>query len=539
MISYQYLLSVFQGTLLQYQLPFNQFSLNYHLIFSDTPNSAPLSSESIVLCTAEAFRQYLEFALPPKVCFCVSDSENVISTLYIPQNCCYIAVRDSYSELCTRFISIYQEYTRYRYLLNLKLTDSRQVRSYLQKLSSETGIAFSLYNQNGELLPMFSSSEPDVPAQSADSLPASSQYKMPKKLPSHLFQRVRQPLKFPDKPGSFYLECQKLGEENFFLYAVTSDEFHCDITWVSRKALSAILHSLSDFHTLLYTEEETKAGEFISDIMNQKSMDLLEDYTRFRSLVHYDSKYTTIFYIRFTNSDTAPSRIFFLDELHKLIPEALIGPWNDDIIAFIPNPDRQSRLDQYEEGLQKLLERYQAYAGSSLWTKWRFRTSILLAESNAKFGQILGLEPSRHLFFSNEYSFYHLIDLAADSFQRIHHSKDLTYLMHPCILHINRYDIEHDTNLLEVLYHYLINGCRVGDTSISLNMHRNTVQGKLNKLNEIIHEDFTKNGIIQCRILISCMVFFYQDRYLKEPFSNPQSMLSSFHQLDIPEYEKE
>ena len=92
---------------------------------------------------------------------------------------------------------------------------------------------------------------------------------------------------------------------------------------------------------------------------------------------------------------------------------------------------------------------------------------------------------------------------------------------------------------MEVLYHYLINGCRVGDTSISLNMHRNTVQGKLNKLNEIIHEDFTKNGIIQCRILISCMVFFYQDRYLKEPFSNPQSMLSSFHQLDIPEYEKE
>ena len=113
MISYQYLLSVFQDTLLQYQLPFNQFSLNYHLIFSDTPNSAPLSSESIVLCTAGAFRQYLELALPPKVCFCVSDSQNVISTLYVPQNCCYIAVRDSYSELCTRFISIYQEYTRY------------------------------------------------------------------------------------------------------------------------------------------------------------------------------------------------------------------------------------------------------------------------------------------------------------------------------------------------------------------------------------------------------------------------------------------
>ena len=525
MISYQHTLSVFQDTLIASQLSFNQFELDYHLIFSSNTANSILSSESIVLCSTQAFSQYLQTDnLPPKVCFLVSGTDQALPEK-IPQNCSYIAVKDNFSELCNRFLSVYQEYARCYHLLERPLTDIRQIREYLQALSAETKIQFFLYNSTGNMLSLSDQSD------SAENSSSDATMKF-QKLSAHLRNQTQQLLNLPEEQSFAYLECQTLNDQKFYLYAVSPTSFHHDISWIAEHALASILQSFSKFHNILYTKEEKEAGSFISDIMNQNCTNLSEDYTRFCSLAHFKSLHTTVFYIQFSDPEAVSSRIFFLNELHQLIPDALIGPWKQDLVVFVPNPDRKSRLDIYDPGLQELLTRYHAYAGSSLWTKWRFRTSILLAASNAKFGHFLGLEPGRRIFYSNEYSFYNLIDLASNSYYQIHHSKDLTYLMHPCVLHVNRYDIVHDTNLLEVLYHYLLNGCRVNDTAASLNMHRNTVQGKLNKLTEIIHEDFTRNGLIQCRILISCMLFFYQDRYLKEPFSNPQSMSSSFHQLE-------
>ena len=545
MISYQHLLSLFSDTLIASQIAFNQFELDYHLIFSDSTANHTLSSESIILCSVKAFSQYLQSeTLPFKVCFLVSASTQPLPEK-IPYNCSYIAVKDSFSDLCSRFISVYQEYARCYRLLEQPLMDSRQIHEYLQAIAAETRARLFLYNTSGDILSL--SDEPDAvdtkgiisstSAKCLGSHTAAGNFSSDpaakfRKLPVSLRSQTEQILELPNIQSFAYLECQTLETQKFYLYVISSTAFHHDIAWIAGQALASILQSFSEFHTILYTEEETRTGAFIADIMNQKCADFQEDYSLFRNLAHYDSCYTTIFYIQFSDPEPASSRIFFLNELRQLIPEAVIGPWKQDLVVFVPNPDRHSRLEVYDQGLQDLLTRYQAYAGCSLWTKWRFRTSILLAASNAKFGQFLGLEPSRRIFYNNEYSFYNLIDLAADSYYQVHHSKDLTYLLHPCVLHVNRYDIAHDTNLLEVLYHYLLNGCRVNDTAVSLNMHRNTVQGKLNKLTEIIHEDFTRNGLIQCRILISCMIFFYQDRYLKVPFSLPQSMSSSFHQLE-------
>ncbi|WP_215700111.1 helix-turn-helix domain-containing protein [Clostridium sp. MCC353] len=519
MITFHHIIAKLKDAVVSYQLPFNQFSLSNRLIFLDEDLSTPLVSDSFIFCSTETFNRCMDLKLPPRICFFVSGTRQELP-VHIPHTCNYIAVSLSFPVLCTRVMEIYQNYSSCRDKLSRLLPNRQCIETYLKDLSLSLNSACYLYNDEYQLL-LYAHSGGRDDVVNTDFIVSALEKK-----PFCVTQD-------PTYGCYSYLEQQTFHNRTFYLHFVCHSDFSdYDISWIAAEALSHILTSISDYNIPLYTTKELAAQRFLNEIMDGSLSNWNEVGARYTSLTPYPVMFTTVVYILMPEAAEAMSHVFFLSELNRLFPDFVTGPYENDLIMLAPNSDKYSRLDLHNQEFNRLLERYSAFAGCSLWTKFRLRTSVILARSNAFFGMTLHLEGSSRIFYHNEYALYHLIDLAADSFREVHQSRDLTYLLHPCILKINGYDLSHNTNLLEVLYCYLLNGCSINDTAAHLNVHRNTIQGKILKLNDLVNEDFTKNGLIQCRLLMSCMIFFYQDRYLKEPFSRPQSMQYSFKNLD-------
>lgn len=126
--------------------------------------------------------------------------------------------------------------------------------------------------------------------------------------------------------------------------------------------------------------------------------------------------------------------------------------------------------------------------------------------------------PQQKILLLEEYQLFILIDNSVKEFIRKNGHSDICYLAHPAVIHIARYDELHHSNLLEVLYQYLIYGGNIQKTADFLYMHRNTVLNKLKKIQKLIQLDLS-DGLLCQRLLLSCQLVEYQGKVLKQPLN--------------------
>lgn len=518
MATFHHIITCLGKHVIRYQLPFNQFSVPSKLLFLDSELSVEPKADSFLFCDTETFQIYIQNPLPAKSCFFVAVHNEELPE-NIPYTCNYIACRLSYPALCTTVIRIYQGYESAGKQLSKTLRDHHSIKNYFNMLASMTASNCALYDEKYKMLLSSDDNEvllAEISLPGADQLQRSAGFFFLQEYGYHLF--IRQ---------------QAFHGRTFYLVFLSHQPFAApDIQWLSKEALQHILTSMADYDIPFYASKEQAVSLFISDIMEQRVQNWNEIMERYLSLAVTYSLFTTFVYILMPDSATAMTHVFFLSELSQLFPEYISGAYGNDFVMMYPNSEKTPLPYLNNAKFNWLLEKYNAHAGLSLYTKYRFRTNIILAQATARLGRELKLEKDNRIFYHNNYSTYYLIDLASASFSQIHDSKDLTYLIHPAILRLNGYDRDHNANLLEVLYHYLLNGCSVNETALALNVHRNTIQAKLNKLNELVKDDFTKSGMIQCRLLVSCMIFFYQTKYSRIPFHNKQKPEFSFRSLD-------
>ena len=112
-----------------------------------------------------------------------------------------------------------------------------------------------------------------------------------------------------------------------------------------------------------------------------------------------------------------------------------------------------------------------------------------------------------------EFAIYVSIDMAAKQFADSMCSTDIILLSDPAIITLYRYDTEHNSNLCDVLFHYLSRGRSVSETAKALYMHRNTVQNKIAKISQLTSLDLADGNVGQ-RLLYSCQIIRYYTEYL-------------------------
>lgn len=180
---------------------------------------------------------------------------------------------------------------------------------------------------------------------------------------------------------------------------------------------------------------------------------------------------------------------------------------NDEILAM--------------ENFLHLLEEYQLNAGVSYAGHWPelLRTLYLTASSSINLGLKIKKDPKlKRIYTYNEYNPYYVIHLCAQKFIEVHNHDRLIYLVHPDIIELYFYDKKHRSNLLNVLYCYLMNGHNITLTAQACFMHRNTVTNKLAKIQQMIHNDLD-DGESQFQLLLSCMIVEYQKNYVNKQIS--------------------
>lgn len=110
-----------------------------------------------------------------------------------------------------------------------------------------------------------------------------------------------------------------------------------------------------------------------------------------------------------------------------------------------------------------------------------------------------------HIRYYSDIMVYHLVELLAAN-----HSTN--EFLHPELILLEEYDKENNTELMHTLKQYIINARSTAKTSQDLNIHRNSLLYRLNRINEITNLDLD-DGNEFCKIMLHIRIREYEMSY--------------------------
>jgi sugar diacid utilization regulator len=222
---------------------------------------------------------------------------------------------------------------------------------------------------------------------------------------------------------------------------------------------------------------------FIKDLLAGKIQDQEEIQERLRYL---DCKFGNKLYILtavFSEADYSNMPKFFIkDYLSRMIPDNTALVYKDHIVIIIsPNSDKPFS-HKVEEKLVEFLTENHMTAGLSY-------AFVSLTEMNRFYRQSLkAIELGRHmnrennLYYYENYLFEHMLSICPEQ-------GELHQFCHPSVLVLREYDKKNSTNYLKFLYQYLDNINNPRGVISALNIHRNTLKYRLDKIKGIMDVD--------------------------------------------------
>ena len=211
---------------------------------------------------------------------------------------------------------------------------------------------------------------------------------------------------------------------------------------------------------------------------------------------------------------------YIANQARNIFPLSNIAKYGPNLLVFtrsdLNNPDavETNRLFSREK-FSAFLEEHNAYAAIGASSKYLSAAHTMYQQCHAtvRLAKKLRRDKTERIFNYEDYSVYLFVEMCADDhFKDFHHGR-LFYLCHQDILTLARYDRRNNTDLLDVLYAYLANNCKVTQTARELYMHRNTLISKVEKIEQIIAKDLD-NSSLRERFLFSYHVIEYCRDYL-------------------------
>lgn len=210
------------------------------------------------------------------------------------------------------------------------------------------------------------------------------------------------------------------------------------------------------------------------------------------------------------------------EALTEFLPNTNLFYYCNEWIIFYSQEELASNcINMDYQNFSNLLTHFHLCAGVSYvgLIPENIYTLYLTASASIDLGLKINLPSDyKNIFFFYQYNALYLIHLCSKQYEHLHHKASLYYLAHPDIVRIYLYDKDHGSDLLDVLYAFLINESSLSKTAQCLYMHRNTVYNKLSKIKNIIGyrlDQVTDNSIF----ILSYMVIRYYQDYLGNDIS--------------------
>ena len=228
-------------------------------------------------------------------------------------------------------------------------------------------------------------------------------------------------------------------------------------------------------------------------------------------------KYYHTLVVSFEEREKAIPWNYAISQIEQIFPQSCITVYKNDIIILAKKTSHNAKLEFDREKLMEILRFYDAYMAIGNYSKWLTSLHPIYVQTKAtvRLGKVFRTNPDERIFYYEEVSIYHAIDLCADAVHNDYHSGNLIYLCHPALITIERYDKKYGTDLTETLYLYLNNNCNTAKTAKLMYIHRNTLYYKIKKIEELIGQSL-ENGMLRERLLFSFHVIEYEEKYRQE-----------------------
>jgi sugar diacid utilization regulator len=222
---------------------------------------------------------------------------------------------------------------------------------------------------------------------------------------------------------------------------------------------------------------------FIKDLLAGKVQDPEEIQERLKYL---DCEFKDRLYILtvvFSEADNSNMPKFYIkDYLSRMIPDNTALVYKDHIVVIISHDSDKPFSHEVEERLVEFFSENHMTAGLSY-------ASSSLTEMNKLYNQStkaieLGWHVNREscLHYYENYLFEHMLSACSEQ-------QELYQFCHPSIFVLREYDRKNNTNHLKFLYQYLENINNPRGVISALNIHRNTLKYRLDKIKKIMNID--------------------------------------------------
>lgn len=229
-------------------------------------------------------------------------------------------------------------------------------------------------------------------------------------------------------------------------------------------------------------------------------------------------KYNRILLVSLRGEGNNISYPLLLSRLRDFFPQTNMTVYQGDILILLSYAERtfDSTALEQDPVLQDFLERYNAIMmiGNGTKNDEGLGSVYLLCKRTSELAWLLREDKKQRIFLSENYLIYSIIDLCVQRYLSNEINRDILYLTHPAIPLLTRHDREHNTDLRDVLFYYLLHDCNVISTANAMYMHRNTVNNKVNQIKKLTSLQLDDPRLRQ-RLLISCQIMRYYEVILQ------------------------
>lgn len=272
-------------------------------------------------------------------------------------------------------------------------------------------------------------------------------------------------------------------------------------------------------HLDRFTPEPEEFRRLWEDIMARRLTGRGEIRAAFSKLPFPVYKYNRLLIVSFRDKEAKISYPLMLSRLRGFFPQANMTVYEGDILVLLSYEERTfvSASLENDPSLKEFLERYNAIMMVCNGTKndEGLGSIYLLGKRTIELACLMREDKRQHIFFGENYLIYSIIDLCVQRYLESEINTDILYLTHPAVTMLTRYDREHNSDLRDVLFHYLLNDCNVLTTANSLYMHRNTISNKVNQIKKLTQLELSEPRLRQ-RLLLSCQIMRYYEIVLQQ-----------------------
>ncbi len=240
---------------------------------------------------------------------------------------------------------------------------------------------------------------------------------------------------------------------------------------------------------LLKNEAHLRAGKLDEiTLAEMLRLDVKQDATRIKILAHDFATKKYLYALCASQDKRNPAKAslnYLKDIITEIIPDSISVVYKKDIVVLIGN---DSPYTPFSEPLRKQVDDFLAinsmYAGlsRSFTDMGNLKKHYQFARTASWFGEIYDQSYRAYL-----YDEYYLFDL----FASLELNRELQDFCSDAVLEMMQYDKEANTDYLESARCYLENDKNLNKCAQKMCMHRNSMDYRIKKIEELFHVDFS------------------------------------------------